>query len=80
MKFGELDERPSERSERLRLAFERAGVRVEVPASIHVAMWEKFLFVVPMGGVGSVTRAPIGVSQQGSFSRPSAAACRSRCC
>jgi 2-dehydropantoate 2-reductase len=59
--FGELDNRVSERGERLRQAFERAGVRVEIPSDIHVALWEKFLFVVSFGGVGAVTRAPIGV-------------------
>jgi 2-dehydropantoate 2-reductase len=61
VKFGELDGRPSERTDRLRRAFEAAGVTAEVPASIHAAMWEKFLFVVPYGGVGAVTRAPAGV-------------------
>jgi 2-dehydropantoate 2-reductase len=61
IKFGELDKRPSERAEQLRQAFERAGVKVEVPSDIHVALWEKFLFVVAFGGVGAVTRAPIGV-------------------
>jgi 2-dehydropantoate 2-reductase len=61
IKFGELDKRPSGRAEQLRQAFERAGVKVEVPSDIHVALWEKFLFVVSFGGVGAVTRAPIGV-------------------
>ena len=61
IKFGELDKRPSERAEQLRQAFERAGVKVEVPSDIHVALWEKLLFVVSFGGVGAVTRAPIGV-------------------
>jgi 2-dehydropantoate 2-reductase len=61
IKFGELDKRPSERTEQLRQTFERAGVKVEVPSDIHVALWEKFLFVVSFGGVGAVTRAPIGV-------------------
>jgi 2-dehydropantoate 2-reductase len=61
IKFGELDNRPSERTEQLRKAFERAGVKVEVPSDIQVALWEKFLFVVSFGGVGAVTRAPIGV-------------------
>ena len=61
IKFSEFDKRPSERTERLRQAFERAGIKVEVPADIDVALWEKFLFVVSFGGVGSVTRAPIGV-------------------
>jgi len=61
VKFGELDGRPSERAERLRQAFERAGVKAEVPPQIEAAVWEKFLFVVPYGGVGAVTRAPAGV-------------------
>lgn len=59
--FGELDNRPSERAQRLRRAFERAGVQVEIPANIQVALWEKFLFIVALSGVGAVTRAPVGV-------------------
>ncbi len=61
VKFAEMDKRPSERTERLRQAFARAGVKVEVPPDIDVALWEKFLFVVAFGGLGSVTRAPIGI-------------------
>lgn len=61
VKFGEIDNRPSERAERLRGAFERARVDVEIPPDIHRALWEKFLFVVSLGGVGAVTRAPVGV-------------------
>jgi 2-dehydropantoate 2-reductase len=61
VKFGELDNRPSERAERLRQVFERAGVNVEIPSDIERALWEKFLFVVSLGGVGAVTRAPVGV-------------------
>lgn len=60
--FGELDDRPSERVERLRQAFARAkGVLVEVPADIKAAMWRKFLLIATWSGVGAVTRAPIGV-------------------
>jgi 2-dehydropantoate 2-reductase len=61
IKFGELDKSKSERVERLRQAFGLAGVAVEVPADIHVALWEKCMLVVPFGGLGGVTRAPIGV-------------------
>jgi 2-dehydropantoate 2-reductase len=61
IKFGELDKGRSERAERLRQAFERAGVKVEVPPDIDVSLWEKFLFVVSFGGIGSISRAPIGV-------------------
>ena len=59
--FGELDRSPSERSEQLRAVFERAGVQVEVPVDIHVALWEKFVFIAAISGVGGVARAPLGV-------------------
>jgi 2-dehydropantoate 2-reductase len=60
--FGELDGRRSERVERLREAFEEAeGVTPYIPSDIRVAMWEKFLFIAALSGVGAVTRAPIGV-------------------
>lgn len=61
IKFGELDNRQTERTRRLLEAFQRAGVKAEVPSDIQVAMWEKFIFVAPYGGVGAVTRAPAGV-------------------
>lgn len=59
--FGELNNRPRARAEPFRQAFARAGVRVEIPPDIQVAMWEKFLFIASWGGVGAVTRAPVGV-------------------
>ncbi|MDH3383612.1 MAG: 2-dehydropantoate 2-reductase [Deltaproteobacteria bacterium] len=64
IKFGELTNRRSERAERLRNAFSRTeGVQVEVPEDIHVAMWNKFILIAPWGGVGALTRAPIGVTR-----------------
>ncbi len=59
--FGELDNRRSERVERLRETFERAGVRAEIPPDIHRSMWSKFLFIAPMSAIGALTRVPIGV-------------------
>ncbi|MBA3765441.1 MAG: 2-dehydropantoate 2-reductase [Acidobacteria bacterium] len=61
IKFGELDNQPSERARRLQQAFERAGVKAEIPPDIQVALWEKLLLVAGYGGVGAVTRAPVGV-------------------
>src|SRR3990172_2350002 len=46
--FGELNKTKSERVEQLRQAFTRAGVVAEVPDDIHVAMWEKFMFIAPV--------------------------------
>ena len=59
--FGELDKASGDRVERLRRAFERAGVMVEVPADIQIAMWRKFLFIAAISGIGAVTRASVGV-------------------
>jgi len=59
--FGELDNRRSERLQRLCDAFVRAGVNAEIPPDIRRSMWSKFLFIAPMSGVGAVTRAPLGV-------------------
>lgn len=61
--FGELNGQPSQRVDRLRQAFTQAGVGVEVPADIHSAMWDKFLFIAAASGVGAVTRAPLGVTR-----------------
>ena len=62
--LGELDGRRSGRLERLLKAFEQAGVWAEAPEDIQAAMWEKFLFIAAMSGVGAVTRAPAGVVRQ----------------
>ncbi|HEX2189961.1 MAG TPA: 2-dehydropantoate 2-reductase [Longimicrobiaceae bacterium] len=59
--FGEWDGRESGRVRRLRDAFAGAGVPVETPDDVQAALWRKFLFVVPMGGIGAVARAPVGV-------------------
>jgi 2-dehydropantoate 2-reductase len=59
--FGELDNRQSERANRLSQAFERCGVKAEVPADIHLVMWDKYMFIAALSGVGAATRAPAGV-------------------
>jgi 2-dehydropantoate 2-reductase len=60
VRFGERDGRRSERCLRLLAAFERAGIEAELRADIEAALWEKLLFVVPVGGVGAAMRQPIG--------------------
>lgn len=62
IRFGELDNRSTERIETLRRAFAKAvGVTVEIPADIQIALWNKFLFIVAWSGIGAVTRTPIGI-------------------
>jgi 2-dehydropantoate 2-reductase len=60
--FGELNGHPSERVEVLRQAFAHAqGMTVAVPLDIRAALWEKFLFIAAISGVGAVTRQPAGI-------------------
>lgn len=59
--FGRRDGRDEPRLETLRAAFARAGVAVTLARDIQATLWEKLVFVATMGGLGAVTRAPIGV-------------------
>jgi len=59
--FGELDGTVTERVRALEAELRRCrALRVEVPPDIKAAMWEKFLFITSIGGVGAVTRVPFG--------------------
>jgi len=60
--FGEWEGADSERVRRLKSAFDRAsGLVAQVPPNIQTAVWEKLVFIAPMGAVGCLTRAPAGV-------------------
>ncbi|OGN88991.1 MAG: 2-dehydropantoate 2-reductase [Chloroflexi bacterium RBG_13_48_10] len=58
--FGELDNRPSSRALRLLQAFTHAGVMAEIPPDINLAVWQKFLFISAVSGIGAITRVPFG--------------------
>ncbi|MFO7624085.1 MAG: 2-dehydropantoate 2-reductase [Anaerolineales bacterium] len=62
--FGELNNQLSERVLRLKAAIEQAGVRVDVPDNIQAAMWEKFIFIASISGIGAITGAPVGIFRQ----------------
>lgn len=63
--LGELDNRRTKRVEALREALSDIhNATVEIPVDIHVAMWEKFLIVCGLSGVGAVTRQPVGVYRE----------------
>ncbi|MFJ6948982.1 2-dehydropantoate 2-reductase [Streptomyces wuyuanensis] len=58
--FGEWDNKETPRVTRLKDALDEAGVTAVVPDDIWRELWAKFLFVVPLGGLGAVTDATIG--------------------
>ncbi|MBI5572081.1 MAG: 2-dehydropantoate 2-reductase [Desulfomonile tiedjei] len=59
--FGELENRLTERSGKMLDAFRKAGINAEIPGDIAAAMWQKFLFIASVSGLGAVTRAPVRV-------------------
>ena len=58
--FGELDNQPSSRTRNLLQIFTKAGISAQIPADINVAVWQKFLFISAVSGIGAVTRVPVG--------------------
>jgi 2-dehydropantoate 2-reductase len=59
--LGEADNRRTPRVQALVAALSRAGVRAQVADDIDAALWEKFMLIATWSGIGSVTRAPVGV-------------------
>jgi 2-dehydropantoate 2-reductase len=59
--IGEWDNHKTRRLERLAEALKGAGVETRTPENIQVAIWNKFMFIASVGGVGGVTRVPVGV-------------------
>ncbi len=72
VRFGETDNHRSKRAENLQKVFENAGVRAEIPADIHAALWMKFLFITSFSGVGTITRSPVGIWRSLPQTRPMA--------
>lgn len=58
--FNWFDGHADPRLEALRAAFASRGVKAEIPADIATALWEKFIFIASISGVGAVTRSPAG--------------------
>lgn len=63
IRFGEQDNSRSRRVETILQTMVGAGINAEVPRDIHQALWTKFLVVTAVGGVGALSRAPIGVTR-----------------
>jgi 2-dehydropantoate 2-reductase len=60
VELGELDGPAGTRVEELASAFRDAGANVTISADIVSAMWAKWVFIVGIGAVTSLMRAPVG--------------------
>ncbi len=59
--MGERRGGSSPRIEGLARVLRDAGVDTAISDDIEAAAWEKFVFIAAFGGVGAVTRAPVGI-------------------
>jgi 2-dehydropantoate 2-reductase len=62
--FGEVDGRMSQRGEALANLCVEAGFDGEFYPNVMVPIWEKFLSIVPLSSVNSLTRAPLGIYRE----------------
>ena len=60
IKFGERDNRPSARVERILAVLRDAKINAEASPNILVDLWEKYVFICAQGGVTALTRLGIG--------------------
>jgi 2-dehydropantoate 2-reductase len=59
--LGELSGKVSPRLEKIAEAFRGAGISMALSADIRADLWEKLMFVEPLGSIGAVTRVPVDV-------------------
>lgn len=64
MTFGELDGTMSARGQRLAELCAAAGFKGVFSPDVMVPIWEKFVMLVPLSGVNSLTRLPLGVYRE----------------
>lgn len=67
--FGELDGQRSARIERLYAACQKAGIDTVVSEDIQRAVWEKFVFIVGLSALTTLTRLPIGPIREDALTR-----------
>lgn len=67
--FGELDGKPSARSLAFSEACRKAELQTELTTDIHKAIWEKFVRMVTLSAMTSVTRLPVGPIRSDSETR-----------
>ncbi len=67
--IGELNGEKTERVANIKIALDNSGLSCDISDDINVSMWEKLIFVGPVGAVGSVTRAPLGAILETSQTR-----------
>ncbi len=73
--LGEVNGSRSHRVQSISEVLEKAGISIELPEQIMSSIWGKFIFTSGWGGLGAISRAPIGILRTESKTRPLIDAC-----
>lgn len=70
IRFGELDNRNSERAQTLARCLADADIDHDIEADIHAAIWNKFMLLTGISAMTALTRKPIGEIRTDPDTRP----------
>ncbi len=59
--FGNVSGQATDKMLKLRDVLQQSGISCEISSNIQKDIWEKFMTMATLGGVGSITQAPIGI-------------------
>jgi len=65
--FGELDNSKSERILQLKEIFDDSKITNIIPENIQIEIWQKFLFITTVSGLGGLTRASIDILRESEY-------------
>ncbi len=58
--FGENDNSITDRVEKVKAVFDKAGFKNKIAEDIHKSIWRKFMFITMVSGIASLTRVVFG--------------------
>ncbi len=58
--FGETDKSLTDRLQKVKSVFDKAGFNNTISKDIYVDIWSKFMFIATVSGLGALTKATIG--------------------
>ncbi len=67
--FGELNNEKTKRVQAIKALFDQAEIDSIIADDIWRAIWQKFLFICTISGLGALTRSEIGVVRSNPFTR-----------
>ncbi|MCK0179624.1 2-dehydropantoate 2-reductase [Flavobacteriaceae bacterium S0862] len=67
--FGEFDSKLTSRVKKVKSVFDKAGFKSTISENIQLDIWEKFLFITTISGIGAITRVVYGEIRKDDYLR-----------